>query len=205
MIKLPPPLLSSSTSVEEALASRRSVREYTDQGLSLEELGQLLWSAYGVTSPEGYRTAPSAMTLYPLRIYVVAALIEGLPVGLYRHDPVDRTLEVLKDSDFRAELYACTFDQKPVRTAPAVILFTGVYSVAEKVFGASGSEYVHMDLGHAGQNVHLQAESLGLGTVVIAAFRREAVRELFDLPAEETPLYLMPVGHAAARKAGSVA
>jgi len=55
--------------------------------------------------------------------------------------------------------------------------------------------YAHMEVGHVGQNIHLQAEALGLGTVVIGAFMDDEVAELLHLPKEHEPLYVMPVGY----------
>ena len=75
------------------------------------------------------------------------------------------------------------------------MVITGIYERTTEKFGETGPDYVHMDLGHAAQNIHIQAVSLNLGTVVIAAFRRDDVKELLGLPEEETPLYMMPVGH----------
>ncbi|MGD1158442.1 MAG: nitroreductase family protein [Terriglobia bacterium] len=62
-------------SLEEALARRRSVREFTREALTERELSQLLWAAQGITHAEGLRTAPSAGALYPLALYV------ALPAG----------------------------------------------------------------------------------------------------------------------------
>jgi len=63
----------------------------------------------------------------------------------------------------------------------------------ERFYGARGVErYISMDAGGAGQNVHLQAESLGLGTVIVGAFREDEVKSI--LHTELIPLYIMPVG-----------
>ncbi len=194
MLSLPEPRQSSDTSVEEALRKRRSVREYTSGSLTLAELGQLLWAAYGVTRPDGKRTAPSAKELYPLRIYAVVGEVDGLEPGLYRYEPASHGLEFRIAAELRAALHEATFSQSAVQEAPAVLVFSGVYALAEAEFGAGGRQYVHMDLGHVGQNVHLQAVALGLGTVVIGAFRPARVQQLLQLPEGETPLYLMPVG-----------
>ena len=88
-ITLPSPKKAGSTSVEAALAARRSVRGYTKQTLTLADVGQLLWAAQGVTSPDGKRTAPSAMHRYPLEIVVVAQKVDGLPSGAYHYVPAE--------------------------------------------------------------------------------------------------------------------
>ena len=80
-IKLPPPRLDSPTSIESALRRRRSVREFRQEALTLAEVSQLLWSAQGITDPEGKRTAPSAGALYPLEVFLVAGVQDELPAG----------------------------------------------------------------------------------------------------------------------------
>jgi SagB-type dehydrogenase family enzyme len=194
MLNLPDPKLCSATSIEEALKYRQSVREYTPGKLTLAELGQLLWSAYGVTRPDGKRTAPSAKEVFPLRIYAVVNDVEGLDQGLYRYESETHRLDELQRGEFRTDLFAATYSQTAVANGAAILVFAAVFAIAEAEFGASGRQYVYMDLGHAGQNVYLQAVSLKVGTVVIGAFRSGKVQQLLALPEGETPLYLMPIG-----------
>jgi nitroreductase len=54
-----------------------------------------------------------------------------------------------------------------------------------------------MEVGHAGQNIYLQATALGLGTVAVGAFHDESVREVLRLDRKYRPLYIMPVGKPA--------
>ena len=99
MIALPTPRLKGTLTLEEALAKRRSVREFTAEQLSLEEIGQLLWAAQGITHPAGYRTAPSAGALYPLEVYVTT------PEGVYHYDPQGHRLSLHLQGNFAP---ACT-------------------------------------------------------------------------------------------------
>jgi SagB-type dehydrogenase family enzyme len=197
MIQLPTPRTEGGISVEEALGRRRSIREYALRGLTLAEVSQLLWSGYGVTSPEGFRTAPSARALYPLEIHLAAGEVAGLASGVYRYVSAEHALRLEREGDVRRQLAAATFGQDFVGQAAVVLVLTAVYERTREAFQDAGRDYAHMDLGHAGQNVHLQAVSLRLGTVVVAAFRPAEVRDVLGLPADETPLYLMPIGHPA--------
>ncbi|MFO7996297.1 MAG: SagB/ThcOx family dehydrogenase, partial [Dehalococcoidia bacterium] len=61
-------------------------------------------------------------------------------------------------------------------------------------YGDRGIRYVHMEVGHAAQNIYLQAVALNLGTVVIGAFHDDQVSGVLNLPANEQPLYIIPVG-----------
>jgi SagB-type dehydrogenase family enzyme len=196
-VGLPLPDREGDLSVEEALAARRSVRSYTGDALELEHLSQLLWAAQGVTDTRGYRTSPSAGALYPLEIYAVIGEVVGMTPGVYRYLPGQHQLRRTLDGDQRAELALAALGQSCVRTAPVVLVMTGVYSRASAKYGYRGNQYVHMEVGHAGQNVYLQAVALDLGTVAVGAFQDDEVQSVLRLPDGETPLYLMPVGRPA--------
>ncbi len=195
-IKLPEPSYTSNTSVEEALSQRRSIRDYSGENLTLDEVSQLLWAAQGITAPWGGRTAPSAGALYPLELYVVVGDVEGIDKGVYkyRNSRAEHELEKVKEGDIRAELADAAIGQECIRDAAIDIVFTAVYERTTRKYGERGIRYVHMEAGHAAQNVYLQAVSLDLGTVVIGAFIDGEVKEIMNMQEQETPLYIMPVG-----------
>jgi len=195
-IKLPESSYTSNTSVEAALSKRRSIRDYSGENLTLDEVSQLLWAAQGITAPWGGRTAPSAGALYPLELYVVVGDVEGIDKGVYkfRNSREEHELEKVKDGDIRAELADAAVGQECIRDAAIDIVFTAVYERTTRKYGERGIRYVHMEAGHAAQNVYLQAVSLDLGTVVIGAFIDDRVKELVNAGEQETTLYIMPVG-----------
>jgi SagB-type dehydrogenase family enzyme len=193
-ITLPAPSHSGPVSVEKALEQRRSIRKYQDTPLSLKEVSQLLWAAQGITSEQGYRTAPSAGALYPLEVYLVAGDVTDLPVGLYKYEPQTHNLVKIAGGDLRSELASAALGQSPVKDGAMVLVFTAVYERTTVKYGKRGVQYVHMELGHAGQNVYLQAVSLELGTVFIGAFYDDRVKDVLKLPDSEIPLGIMPVG-----------
>jgi SagB-type dehydrogenase family enzyme len=193
-IKLPEIVQESDTSIEKALLKRRSVRSYKDSPLTLAEVSQLLWAAQGITSPRGLRTAPSAGALYPLEIYVIAGNVNDLPDGIYNYRPLKHELVTIVKGDKRNELCNAARGQSSIRTAAAVIVFSAVYERITMKYGNRGIKYVHIETGHAAQNVFLQAVSLNLGTVVIGAFFDDVVTEVLTMPDGEQPLYIMPVG-----------
>lgn len=195
-VSLPEPRDSGDFSLESALANRRSRRAFLDRPLELEAVSQLLWAAQGITEPgRGFRTAPSAGATYPLETWLVAGKVTGLEPGFYRYNPSENALELHKPGDLREELAAAALGQRSARAAPAVIVLSAVYERTAARYGERAERYVHMEAGHAGQNIYLQAEVLGLGTVAIGAFRDAEVESL--LPLEGRPLYLYPVGHPA--------
>ena len=177
-------------SLEEALARRRSVREFTREALTERELSQLLWAAQGITHAEGLRTAPSAGALYPLEIYVASA------GGFYRYEARPHQLARLSDRDLRAAMRRAALDQEAITQAPAVFVIAAVYERTSRKYGAARTpRYLHMEVGHAAQNLLLEAVALGLGGVPIGAFEDEALQKALALPVDQCPLYLIPVGH----------
>ena len=169
------------------------MREFRDRPLVLSELSQLLWAAQGITHRSGYRAAPSAGALYPLDVYVLAGNITGIDVGTYKYLPHEHSILNYASGDKRMALRHAALDQPAVSGAAAVLVFCALYERTIGSYGKRGIKYVHMEAGHAAQNVYLQAVSLQLGTVVLGAFDDEQVKEVLTLR-EKQPLYLMPVG-----------
>jgi SagB-type dehydrogenase family enzyme len=194
-VKLPAPQSDGTMSVEKAIAQRRSRRSFSDAALSVEEIGQLLWAAQGITDPGGgYRATPSAGALYPLEAYVVAGAVSGLEAGLYRYEPASNALAVVRRGKLQTGLSEAALHQDSVDDAPAVIVLTAVYARTAVKYGDRGRRYVHMEVGAAAENIYLQAESLGLATVFVGAFDDEEVGAALGLPEKEAPLALLPVG-----------
>ncbi len=192
-LELPDPT-TDGMDVERALKERRSVRQYTDEPLQLREVGQLLWAAAGITDERGFRTAPSAGATYPLEVYLVVGSVRGLSEGVYRYDPRRHRLSEVDEEDRRDELYQAGLRQDPIREAPVVLVISGVYERTTARYGDRGERYVHMEAGHAAQNIYLQATSLNLGTVVIGAFDDDSIASIMRMGEGESPLYLIPVG-----------
>ncbi len=189
-IVLPAPRQTGPMPLEEAIAQRRSVRAYTAQPLTVAELSQLLWACQGITSAAGLRTAPSAGALYPLEVYLVTA------DGVYHYLPQGHRMQLLARGDVRQALAKAAVGQAPVAEAPASFVITAVYARTEQKYGAERTpRYVHLEAGHAAQNVLLQAVALGLGGVPIGAFYDDQVQRVLGLPADHQPLYVIPVGH----------
>ncbi|MEZ5197352.1 MAG: SagB/ThcOx family dehydrogenase [Bacteroidales bacterium] len=203
IIQLPAPQLSSGVSVEEAMLNRRSIREFKDIALSLEEVSQVLWSAYGITEERsqpaflrgGLRTAPSAGALYPLDIYLAIGNVKGLKAGIYKYISEMHAIELISEGDVRKDLAKAALDQEFLEQAPVSLVFVAVYSRTTQKYGERGRErYVCMDLGHSAQNVYLQTTAMNLGTCAVGAFTDRMVSMSMLLKSEEEPLYIMPIG-----------
>ncbi len=193
-ISLPAPCLDGGFSLEHALRERRSLREFGKTALTREEISQLLWAAQGVTSRDGLRTAPSAGALYPLELYLAVGMAGDLDPGVYKYAPAGHKLAKIVAGDRRRELAATAHGQDCVADAAAVLVFAAAERRTTRKYGSRGVRYVHIETGHAAQNVFLQATALGLGAVVVGAFDDDRLRETLRLPDGEAPLYLMPLG-----------
>jgi len=193
-IELPPARTDGPQSLESTLNQRRSVRSFADAPLTLSQLAQLMWAGQGLTDRRRYRTAPSAGATYPLELLAAVGDVDGLEPGIYRYRAAGHDLEKVTKSDPRQELQRAALNQSAVAGAPVVFVITAVYERTLGRYGERGIRYVHMEAGHAAQNVCLQAVALGLGSVVIGAFRDRQVQKVLSLDADEHPLYLIPVG-----------
>jgi len=196
-IYLPSPSQKGSMSLEEAIARRRSIRRFTPEAISQLQLSQILWAAQGITDTRSkFRTVPSAGATYPLEIFVACGIncIEGVADGLYHYHIDSHSLALRRSGDVRLELARAALDQEFIYQAPVDIIICAVFSRTLVGYGARGERYVHIEVGHAGQNIYLQATALGLATVAIGAFYDEQVREVLRLDKRYKPLYIMPVG-----------
>jgi SagB-type dehydrogenase family enzyme len=194
LIKLPEPKHAGGISVEEAIKMRRSVRDYTNESITLEDLSQLLWAAQGITGKSRGRAAPSAGATYPLELYAVVERVSGLDPGVYHYVPKDHSIECFLSGSYNPSLSAASLNQPSVRDAAVNIVFAAMYERTVARYGDRGMRYVHIDAGHASENVYLQCGSLSLGTVAVGAFDDVNVKQVLKLKEEESPLYIMPVG-----------
>lgn len=188
---LPDPIPTEPGSLEEAIAERRSVRDLIDRPLSDAQIGQLLWSAQGITGSRGRRAAPSAGATYPLEVYVATT------DGVARYEVDDHALSDHLDVDRRSALAAAAFGQEWIADAGAVVVLTGVMERTADRYGDHAERFVLLEAGHSAQNVLLQATALDLVGVPVGAFDDAEVRQVLELPTDHEPLYLLPIGFPA--------
>ena len=199
---------------EEALrrvmAARRSVRQWSRNAISREDIEALMWAAQGVTAPDmptgvpdivGYRTSPSAGATYPLELYVITNNVAGMEQSVYWYHPM-RALtadgefleEVGPAGSMASEFGAACVGQEWVARAQANIVITADYERTRARYGTRGDTYVTLEAGHAAQNIMLMAVARGLGTVPIGSFGGDVVHELLGLPEEHSVVYVVAVG-----------
>ena len=143
----------------DAMKRRASVREYADEGLTLEQLSGILWAAAGQNRPDGKQTTPSAMGLYPIKVYAI------LPDGIYLYSSKEHNLTLVKKGDHRQLAGTQDF----VYTAPLNIMYiTDLERFDERPFYPTEEERLFvsaLDAGHYSQNVALWAVANGMGSV----------------------------------------
>ncbi|MEW6747567.1 MAG: SagB/ThcOx family dehydrogenase [Planctomycetota bacterium] len=197
-ITLPAARLTSTVSLEQAIQKRRSVRRYRDQALTLEQVGQLLWAANGVTGPDArYRAAPSAGALHPADFYLVAGVgsVGGLDAGVWHHEPEPHSIRQVRSGDVRRELAGLCMGQRHVAIAEVVVAVTVEYARTNQKYGELGQRYALVDAAMAAENLLLQVEALGLAACVIGGFRAKELGPLLGIPREHEPVILVTVGY----------
>jgi SagB-type dehydrogenase family enzyme len=187
-IALPAPVLDGAISLEQAIHRRRSARAFRPEPLPLAAIGQLLWAGQGITSPDGKRAAPSAGALYPLELYVVT------PSQVMHYLPHGHRVETRDSADLRPQLRTDAFGQGPVGAAPVVVAVAAAPDRTRHKYGARAEAFVEREAGHAAQNILLEATAHGLAAVPIGSLDPSRAAITLALPADQTVLYLIPVG-----------
>ena len=201
-IPLPEPEPDSSTSIEEAIGSRRSRRTFAQTPIDEADVGHLLWAAQGITREDTgttFRTAPSAGATYPLELFLEVSPDggESIPGGLFEYSIAEHELTQVLESSLRPELVEAALHQDVVEEAPATIVVAAAFERTVSEYPEHGRRYVHMEAGHVAQNVQLVCESQGLSCCPVGAFSDEELRSVLDLPEDLDPLYLLSVGKRA--------
>jgi SagB-type dehydrogenase family enzyme len=208
------PTLAPGLSVVEAIAGRRSRRDYLDAPVSLERLSTLLHFGAGTTGHgRGYgyakwplRSFPSSGGLQVPEFYVAIRNVSGVDPGLYHYAFVDHALELIRPGDHDEILAAIAIGQPYVATAAFVLVVTGCYDRASWKYGERAFRYLCMDVGFAAENLYLVGEALGLGVCAVAGFIDDALERLLGLePRAEFPMLLVTVGPLDERDVGTTA
>jgi SagB-type dehydrogenase family enzyme len=202
IVVLPSPRFDGTMLLEQALAARRSTRTFKPEPISLDQLSQLLWAAQGVTGPDGRRNAPSAGTMFLLELCVLVGSVEQLQTGAYRYLATTHSLQCVSDRDLLAAVSEAAIGEQPwLEQAAAVVIMAANAKAALDHFkdqpplGHRGFRYANMEVGHAAQNLYLQATTLGLGSVFVGGFDDDAIARMQVLSVSHDPFGLMAIGH----------
>ncbi len=195
VVALPAVDTPPSMSVAQALEQRRSLRDYADRPMTAQELAWVVQAAIGITSPQGFRTAPSAGALYPVETYVAVHRVEGIEPGVYHVDVRAQGLEPVRSGSVAGDLLIAGLGQDFLRRAPVVLVLTGVFQRSRWKYRARHYRYVCWEGGHVTQNVYLAAEAAGLGACMVGAFHDGMVNDLVRVDGrQEAALGLVALG-----------
>ncbi|MDF1538964.1 MAG: SagB/ThcOx family dehydrogenase [Candidatus Thorarchaeota archaeon] len=196
---LPPPLADEGEGIWTTLRRRRSVRAYTANPISIQNLSQLLWATQGITGHAGdhlLRTAPSAGALYPVETYLSINRVTGLEPGLYHYSPPYHRLDLIAKGDFAKQIRAGALDQQIAERSAVTFLWSVVFQRSKWKYLQRAYRYIFLDAGHIAQNLALAAEALGLGSCQIGAIYDDELNDLLGLDSvNESIIYLSTVGH----------
>lgn len=200
-IKLPKPAFTGKMSVEAAMLKKKSVRHFSKDPLTLEQVSQLLWAANGALPVDAIsgatvKTLPSAGGIYPLEIFLLTGndTIKGLPAGIFQYYAISNSLVQTSQGDGRLALAQAALSQLWIASAPAVIVIAASFNKMTAKYGNEGIKYVFMESGSSNQNLYLQAEALGLRMGTVGAFEAGSVSSAIKISAGVTPLLIVPVG-----------
>lgn len=209
-IPLPHPDSSilGAQAVREAIAERRSIRQFSATEISKEALGYLLWATQGVTAvehdPNGkilrrYRAAPSAGGRYPLETYLAIQRVEGLSVGLYRYLPNTHELLLIHtDATLPVRLRAACYDEPATKDAAVIFIWSAIPLRTEWKYAYLAHRMIAMEAGHVCQNLYLAAQSCQLGACALLSYHQPQMDALLGVDGlNEFTLYLACVGKAA--------
>ena len=201
-ITLPSPqaLDLGSMRLREAIETRRSLRTYVEEPLSLEELSFLLWCSQGIkpesTDKNTLRTVPSAGARHAFETALLINRVDGLEPGLYQYDAAAHGLiQWESPADIAEQLTAACLNQQIVRNSAVTLIWIAErYRMAWR-YGERGVRYLFLDAGHVCQNLYLAAESIAAGACAIGAFTDDQVNQLLGLDGiDRFVVYLAGVG-----------
>lgn len=197
-VPLPPPQDFRGLTVEEAIEKRRSVRDYSGEPMSAEELSNLLHCAGGITGQRwGHRlrAAPSAGALYPVELYPVVHHVTGLEQGIYHYSVLNHSLEKLQQGDFRSTMVRHGVEQEFLGQANVVFILSAIFQRTRWKYRERTYRYVMLEAGHIAQNIYLAATSMGMGACAVGAFLDDDLNRLLGLDGEqEAVIYIVAVG-----------
>jgi len=192
IIQLTEPDTEGVLTLEQALARRRSVTQFTNEALGPSAISQLAWAGQGITeTQQGLRTTPSLGEIHPIDLIFVTE------EGMFTYNPTEHRLEQFSDQDIRIPLASATSMPESVAGAPCSIILAGSIRKMSERFPDKARTYICLEAGHIAQNIELQAAALDLGSVSVAVFNTSNVRKTCRLPRNQDPLYIICVGHPA--------
>ena len=204
-VKLPPieSIPQNGRSFDEVVSSRRSLRDFADLDLALNDLSTILHQSYGITGEtsssngikQNLRSAPSAGALYPAEIYIAVRKVSGVEPGIYHYNVPQHEIELMIPGDPTEQIHKVCCEQEYVRQASIVVLISAVLERTKLKYGERGYRYALLDIGHLGQNIYLSCTSLELAIMTTCGFFDDEANKLLRIDGvDETAMYVAFIG-----------
>jgi SagB-type dehydrogenase family enzyme len=188
-----------SFDLRQAIEGRRSIRSYSKEPLTIEELSYLLWVTQGVVqvAPGAtFRNVPSAGARHAFETYLLINNVRDVPDGIYRFLAIGHKLvEINMDADIADRVTQGCLGQDYIRKSAVTFIWAADAYRMKWRYGERGYRYLHLDAGHACQNLYLGAGSIDCGVCAIAAFSDDHMNDLLELDGvEQFVIYVATVG-----------
>ena len=184
-ITLPSAQKTGGMPVMEAFQLRKSQRSFSSKDLTTKQLSNLLWAAYGINRPDGFRTVPAAKNWYEYDIYVLKS------DGWYLYEVVKHALLKMGNEDLR--IYGGTQDF--VKAAPVILVYVADFGRMNDTTDELRKFFSAVDVGYISQNVYLWCASEGLATIILGQVDKVKVREVLKLKANQQVILSQPVAY----------
>lgn len=184
-------------SLETALKTRQTAREFTGGSITRDILDDLIWAAYGHTHSDGsvkMRTAPSAGATYPVEIYLVLHNVNEYTDGIYLYDTRNEQLTTVKEGGYLNDICRASLEQDFIPLANVTFLLVYNPDRIVRHYGRESRKYALLECGHIAQNILLMAAARGLGSVPVGAFYQERLGSILGLQKDREVLYMICVG-----------
>ncbi len=210
-IALPLDVELEEATIGDVIRARRTVRNFTGEPITIEQLSALLTYSYGITGQFTYnmqrpeiqylRAAPSGGGLYPIEIYPVVLWVNGVAPGIYHYNVKAHALVELQSGNFHDTIPPLLSGQSFTKQCAVIFLLTAMFKRTTRKYGQRGYRFVLLDAGHIGQNFYLAATALSLGCLAIGGAYDRQIEEILHLDGvEESLVYVLAVGHPALDK-----
>ena len=200
-VDLPSEHIELEMKLSQAIESRESVREYSEQKISLAELDALLYYSYGINRsnegteyPRPFRNVPSGGGLYPLDIYFYTSLVEGLEPGVWHYNPLEEAVFLVHPGNKQSEIAGLLAQQELVN-APLLVFVCAHFERSLFKYRDRGYRFIYLDAGHLVQNFNLVANSMGIGSVNIGGYFDRDTDHFLEIDGlTQSTVYMIAVG-----------
>ncbi len=186
--------------LRECIEDRQSIRKYSEDFLSQNELSWLLWCTQGIKDDSEkrvtLRNVPSAGARHAFETYLLINRVEGLAPGLYRYIATKHKLmKIITTEEFTDKVTKAAYNQSAIHSSAVSFIWVAIPYRMTWRYGERGHRYLLLDAGHVCQNLYLAAETISSGVCAIAAYDDEIFNKILGLDGEkEFVIYLATVG-----------